>query len=280
MKKVIWLLLAVIAAELCALGIFGADRPSEPESVDMPILLYHHLSEGEAENESTITVRRFREHMEALRAAGYEPVSFEDLRRFVEEGASLPAKPVVITFDDGYESNYTLAWPILEEYGWPATIFVIGVSMGKDTYKDTGEPMLPHFSRVQGEEMEAGGLITVASHGYDLHLVDGLDPAPVRQGVLPLEGETEEEYRAFLESDFRKMEELLGKLPGVLAYPYGQYCDLSEEILSAMGVYATVTIEEHTNTLRRGEPDTLRRMGRYYMTDDITGEALITLLEN
>lgn len=278
MKKAIWLLLAVMAVELCSLAVFRALRPAPPESASVPVLMYHHVTEGAAENDSTITLARFREHMEALRAAGYEPVSFEALRRYVEAGSELPEKPVVITFDDGYESNYTLALPVLEEYGWPATIFVIGVSMGKDTYKDTGEPMLPHFSPAQAEEMEAGGRITIASHGYDLHRVEGLDPAPVRIGALPLEGEKEREYRAFLEGDCRRMEELLGKVPGIFAYPYGEYCQWSEEVLAEQGYYATLTIEERTNTLRRGEPDTLRLLGRYWMTDDITGAELIALL--
>ena len=91
MKKVIWILLAVIAAELCALGCFRAARPSHGESASVPILMYHHLTEDAAENDSTITLRRFREHMDTLRDAGYEPVSFEALRLFVEEGAALLA---------------------------------------------------------------------------------------------------------------------------------------------------------------------------------------------
>lgn len=278
MKKVMWILLGVIAVELCALMLFRSNVPSQRKSVSVPILMYHHVAEETAENESTVTLARFREHMEALRTAGYEPVSFEALRAFVEEGEPLPEKPVVITFDDGYESNYTLARPLLEEYGWPATVFAIGVSMGKDTYKDTGEPMLPHFSPAQAEEMEAGGWITVESHGYDLHQVAELDPEPVRFGALPLEGETEEEYRAFLEADCRQMERLLGKAPGVFAYPYGMYCRWSETILKDLGVYATVTVEERINTLRVGEPDTLRLLGRYTVTEDITGEGLLDLL--
>lgn len=87
----------------------------------------------------------------------------------MEKGEALPEKPVVITFDDGYQSNYEYAYPILKKYGMKATIFVIGSSVGKDEYKDTGLPMLPHFGVSEAREMENSGLISIQSHTYDLH---------------------------------------------------------------------------------------------------------------
>ncbi len=187
---------------------------------------------------------------------------------------------MVITFDDGYESNYTLAYPILKKYGMKATIFVVGVSVGKDTYKDTGISMFPHFSLAQAQEMERSGVITIGSHGYDIHQVAGRDPEPIRQGALQLEGESDWVYADFLKEDCRKMEQLLGKQPGILAYPYGRYSELSENVLREMGIWATVTIEGKTNTLVQGLPQSLRQMGRYYMNESITGQALVDMLES
>ena len=238
----------------------------------------HHLAE-QGQGDDIISVSRFEEQIRALSDAGYTAVSFEDLKAWVEQGTELPEKPVVITFDDGYESNYSLAYPILKKYGMKATIFVIGVSVGKDTYKDTGEAMIPHFSLEQAAEMEQSGLVDVESHGYDIHQVTGRDPEPIRKGVLPLAGESDWDYAEFLKEDCRKMAELLGKTPGVLAYPYGDCSELSEEVLGEMGVWATVTITEKTNTIVRGLPQSLRQMGRYYMKESISGTELLEKLK-
>ena len=259
----------------------GQPQAEVPDVADytasVPILVYHNLAET-GEGSDTMSVERFTQHMAALQEAGYASVTFDDLRRYVEQGTPLPEKPVVITFDDGYESNYTLAYPILQQYNMKATFFVIGVSVGKDTYKDTGQPILPHFSLEQAQEMVASGLITIQSHGYDIHQAAGLEQGPVRQGILPLEGETEEDYIRYLRQDCQKMEELLGYTPGILAYPGGNATELSEVILSEMGIWCTLTIVEKTNTIIQGMPQSLRQLGRYYMKESITAGDLIYLL--
>lgn len=260
-------------------GPYQAEKQEETAyTASVPILMYHNLAE-KGEGSDTMSVSRFAEHMAALRDAGYESVSFEDLQNYVELGTELPEKPVVITFDDGYESNYELAYPILEEYKMKATIFVIGVSVGKDTYKDTGVAMTPHFSLEQAKEMTDSGLVSVQSHGYDLHEVHGRDPEPIRSGALQKEGESEVAYIEMLREDCRSMTELLGYAPEVLAYPYGSCSDLSETILSEMGVDVTLTIVPKTNTLIKGMSQSLRQLGRYYMKEELTASDLLGLLE-
>lgn len=260
----------------------GAPQGQKPDAADytasVPILMYHNLAQ-EGSGKDTISVRRFEEHMTALCDAGYNTVSFEDLRAYVEQGVPLPEKPILITFDDGYESNYTLAYPILQKYSMKATIFVIGVSLGRDTYKDTGQPITPHFSLEQAQEMMASGLISIQSHGNDLHQVSGLDEAPIRSGVLQMDGESEADYIRFLRQDCRQMQQLLGYTPGVLAYPYGAFSQLSEAILNEMGIWATVTINEKCNTIIQGVPQSLRQLGRFYMSEDISAQELLLQIE-
>ncbi len=270
--------------EFVPLGSLPGAPAAEPVGEEVlnrqiPILMYHHLTEDPAKvNNDTVQVKTFRAHMEALKNAGYEAVSFLDLRDFVEKGTALPEKPVVITFDDGYTSNYELAFPILKEYGFKATIFAIGVSIGKDSYKDTGVPMNPHFTLEQAAELEASGLITVASHGYNIHEVEGRDPAPVRMGVLQKEGEPEEDYVAFLQEDHRTMQSLLGDSANIVSYPYGAHTELSEVVLSQMGAYATVTTQPKLNTIVKGLPQSLRQLGRFRVTDDQSAEQLLSMI--
>lgn len=243
----------------------------------VPILMYHHLSE------ETVSGAVLDEHMAALREEGYTSVTMADLRAYVEEGKDLPDKPVVITFDDGYTSNLEIGLPVLEKYDMKATIYVIGCSVGKDTYKDTGEAMTPHFTGEQAREMEETGLITIGSHGYNIHEVKGRDPDPIRHGVLQREDETEAEYVSFLQNDCARfnevMEPFLGRKADILAYPYGQCSPLSEILIARAGVYATVTTIPGVNTLVKGLPQTLRAMNRYDIEAmDLTGEELLDLL--
>ena len=255
----------------------GEPAPEESYTAQVPVLLYHNLGE-ESEGSDTMSTALFEEHLAALREAGYETVTLAQLQDYVETGAPLPEKPVVITFDDGYLSNYQLAWPLLEEYGMEAEIFVVGSSMGRDVYKD-GLPMEPHFSLEQAQEMEASGVISIGSHGWNIHQVAGRDPEPVRSGILPLEGETEEDYIRFLREDCRQMKSLLGEAPTALAYPYGFCSELSERVLADEGIEITFTTQGKTNTLIKGMDQSLRQLGRHYMRGSVTAQDLLALLE-
>lgn len=253
--------------------------PAEDYTAELPILRYHHLVEDGEASGATITAAAFAEQMQALDDAGYTPVDIWQMRDYVEHGGRLPEKPVLITFDDGYESNYTLAYPILKEHGFKATIFAIGVSMGKDTYKDTGKEMIPHFSLEQAREMTESGLITVASHGWDIHEVEGLDPDPIRPGALMREGETEEAYVEFLTRDAQKMQELLGESANFFSYPASKRDDRCLVVLHRAGVFATVAGDGPRTTLIRGLPQCLFDMPRQLVTEDMGGADLIAAIE-
>lgn len=260
-------------------GYWDVPDPDAAEySTQVPILMYHDL-EGDS-----LPAAQMEEQIAALAQAGYTSVTLADLRAYVEQGAELPEKPIVITFDDGYLSNMTYGLPILEKYGMNATIFVIGCSVGKDTYKDTGVAMRPHFSLEQAREMMDTGLITIGSHSYDFHEVEGRDPDPIRQCILRREDETEEAYAAFLREDCRRQNELLRPILGgdvdILAYPYGAHETLSEILLQEAGIYATVTISPGINTIVKGIPQSLLCMNRFNIDESMTGEGLLALLEN
>ena len=252
-------------------------------TAQVPILLYHALDET-GEGEMSVTPETFRAHMEALSAAGYTAVSLQDLYDYVYHKRSLPEKPVVITFDDGYASNYEIAYPILRELDLPATIFVIGVSVGKDTYKDTGHPMTPHFGWEEAREMIASGLITIGTHTYDLHQWPPFEPegARLRENVLPWPGESEADYAAAYTADLsralREIEAETGEPCLALAYPYGLSAQETWALTEEMGIPITVGTEPVVNTLVRGLPQSLLNLGRFTI-DDIPAEELLALLE-
>lgn len=248
---------------------------------ELPVLMYHHIAE-EGDGGVTISAECFEEQIAALSEGGYTAVSLEDLYAYVEEGTPLPDKPILITFDDGYESNYEIAWPILEKYDMKAVIFTIGVSVGKDTYKDTGTAITPHFSYEEAREMVASGTISIQSHTYDMHQSAQLDEAPARTSAVPLEGESEEAYmEAFLsdmEQSISEIEEGVGEPVTAMAYPNGEYTTLSQALCAELGLKATFTTEARTNVLIKGLPQCLYGMGRYNV-EEISGEALLDLIQ-
>ena len=251
-------------------------------SAQVPILMYHHLSE-DVTNSEMVSPEQFEAQIRALSEAGYTGVSFDELQAYVLRGAPLPEKPVVITFDDGYESNYTLAYPILQKYNMKAAIFVIGVSFGKDHYKDTDYAITPHFGAAEAAEMAASGLISIQSHTYDMHQWPPYESgSAVRENILPLPGEGEEAYVQALTEDFTRsralLEDAAGQPVDVLAYPAGQYSTLAQVTLQSLGVHVTLSTNPGVNTVVRGLPQTLYAMLRFGITEDVTPEALLDMI--
>ena len=251
-------------------------------STQVPILMYHHLSE-DVTNSEMVSPEQFEVQIRALSEAGYTGVSFDELQAYVLRGEPLPEKPVVITFDDGYRSNYTLAYPILQKYGMKATIFAVGVSFGTDHYKDTDYAITPHFGAAEAAEMTASGLISIQSHTYDMHQWPPYETgSAVRENILQLSSESEEAYVQALTEDFTRSRALLegatGRPVDVLAYPAGQYSTLTQVTLQSLGVHVTLSTNPGINTVVKGLPQTLYAMLRFGITEDVSPEALLDMI--
>lgn len=95
----------------------------------VPTLMYHHvqpLEDAKAKNQTSLTVApdTFRNQMEYLRSRGYTTIKPSDLIAFFDAATPLPGKPILLTFDDGYEDLGSVAAPILHEFGFQATAFI------------------------------------------------------------------------------------------------------------------------------------------------------------
>ena len=258
--------------------------PDETVSRDVPVLMWHNLAE-ESSGDMTISVDTFCAQIEALHEAGFKTVSLQQLYDYVHLGTELPEKPIVLTFDDGYFSNYEYAFPILQEYDMQATIFAIGVSVGKDTYKDTDHAMTPHFGADEAREMVDSGLISVQSHTFDMHQWPPFEDgnAQVRETLLPFDGEADADYEAAVEADFAESRELLESITGqpvnALAFPEGAYVTLTQDALRSAGAELTFTTVRAVNTVVKGLPQSLCAMPRFGMTESTDMTALVAELE-
>ena len=117
----------------------------------VPILMYHNI--GQQKDILSVPPEAFLRHMKFLRDYRYNVISLGELVDLMAENKQIPAKTVVVTFDDGRDNNYTNAFPILKEYGIPATMFVIPNHSTWEGY----------LTKPQLKEMAASG-IDIGSH--------------------------------------------------------------------------------------------------------------------
>ena len=100
----------------------------------IPVLNYHQINDQD-HNALTVPVAEFEREMAYLKADGYTSITPEQLSDHLKYGQPLPEKPVLITFDDGYRDNYVNAFPILQKYGFTASIFLVSDFMDRfDNY--------------------------------------------------------------------------------------------------------------------------------------------------
>ena len=122
----------------------------EPGEVDIPILLYHHIDERTPASRYFLSPVKFEDQMRLLQRWGYTSIPISLLIEALTEGAYLPPRPVIITFDDGNRDVYTHAYPILERFGFSGVVYVIAGQIGVGKY------------------MSARQLRQLAKHGWEI----------------------------------------------------------------------------------------------------------------
>ncbi|MDI3257975.1 MAG: polysaccharide deacetylase family protein [Kyrpidia sp.] len=241
------------------------------------VLMYHHIDPRE--DPMTISPSRFSDQMDALQRGGYHVIGMDKLLDFAVDGEPVPDNAVVITFDDGYESFYRYAYPILKNHHFSATNFIIVKAT------DSPDPnALPHLTWAEMRQMREDGM-RFGSHTYDLHHMAAVNASGLLQPALAhpifLRGkgrvETEREYEERVRNDLalaqERLDAELGKQPRVLAFPYGAYNDTVVEIGRSLGIQLFFTVKEGFN---RPKHTVLDRINAG--TPTLTGDGLLDLL--
>lgn len=197
----------------------------------VPVLNYHQVND---KNFSPLTfqVDHFRKQMDYLKANGYNTITMDQLDAYLTKNAPLPKKPVLITFDDGYQDNYENAFPILKERGFKATIFMIADNIDKPRFLSSNEL----------KELDANG-IAIESHTFSHKPLTTLSDSQVKEELS--------KSRAILGS-------LLHKDIKYLAYPEGKVNDHVVAMAKENGYSLAFTVGP--GNTKRGE--TLQRLSR------------------
>ena len=151
------------AAVLAASVGFVAQRRCA-EGREIPVLMYHGVEEDPGTDVWTVSAAEFRAQMQSLRDRGYTPILPEDIARVRRGWGWLPRKPVVITFDDGFQNNHTVAEPILRELGMKAICYLILGHIEDTDATRTSYRGHPNLTWEEVREMQKAGTFSFGIH--------------------------------------------------------------------------------------------------------------------
>lgn len=168
---------------------------------EVPILCYHQIrnwtaSDSKGAKDYIIPEATFRSHLKLLADSGYTTILPNQLYDYLAFGKPLPAKPVMLTFDDTDDDQYTIAAPEMKKYGFKGVFFIMTVSINRPRY----------MTAEQIKQLSQDGHI-IESHTWDHHSVKGY--------------ETDEDYLLQIEKPQKRIEEITGNPSIHFAYPFG-----------------------------------------------------------
>jgi len=206
----------------------------------VPVLCYHHFDE-DCHSSLCTPISLFEEHMRYLKEEGYRVIPMRDLPGFLNYEKALPEKAVVLTIDDGYRSAYDIAYPILQKYGFTATLFIytdfVGVSSSALTWD--------HLRAMKKGGFEVGS-----------HTLSHCDLTKAR------EGEDMDAYLARVVREIRVskqiIDEHLDQDTLYLAFPYGEYNQRILSLCEELGYKLGFSVKRGGNPFF-SDPLTLRR---------------------
>lgn len=156
----------------------------------VPVIMYHKVDGNSATSRLSVSPESFEKQMRFLKNQRYNVVKLEDLADIIRKN-KIPPKTIAITFDDGYESNYTNAFPVLKKVGLHATIFIIPALVGTEGYLNWNQII----------EMSESGFVGIGSHTMThpwlpTQPVQKLDPE-IRDSKIAIENRLNKEAAAF-----------------------------------------------------------------------------------
>ncbi|MDQ6770586.1 MAG: polysaccharide deacetylase family protein [Gemmatimonadota bacterium] len=189
----------------------------------------------------------FEEQLAELKRRNYQSITLEQWIAYREKRGRLPHRPIIITFDDGYQSTYHTAWPILRRYGFSATVFLVAGLVGKTNAWDVDERQEPLLNESQIRAMQSGA-ITFGSHTQSHR---ALTRIPVDEAARELADSR------------RNLESLLDRPVTALCYPFAKQNSTIRRLARGAGYSAAVIGRGGTNrvwtdqyALRRIKVDT------------------------
>lgn len=269
------LLIVCLAAGTVIIGAkFEESLSAEAETeagIELPVIMYHGLLKDPAmQGKYVISPDLFEQDLQYLQSNGFETVCIKELVNYVNGKGTLPEKPILLTFDDGFYNNYYYAYPLAKKYNMKIVIAPVGAYTDKATAENDPHATYSYLSWKDIKEMADSGLVEFQNHTYDLH-----SNKAGRAGTKRVAGESEEEYKNLLMKDLgsmqKKLQECLGETPQCFVYPFGAISEGEPDIIKEMGFRCTLTCESRMNTIEKN-PECLYGLGRYLRVPDLSSK--------
>ncbi|MBR1442179.1 MAG: polysaccharide deacetylase family protein [Firmicutes bacterium] len=270
--------LAAAVLLLTAVFMYRIEMTEAESTVELPVIMYHNITEKyNMTGKYAILKTQFENDLKYIKENGYTTVSAKELIDHAQNGTSLPEKPIMITFDDGYESFYAYAYPLLREYDMKAIMSVIGAYADLHTQKEDHNLDYSHLTWYEIDEMAESGYVEIGNHTYDMHKNKG-----GRKGCNIKYGESETSYRKALFDDLLHLQNDLkthiGKETEIFAYPYGAICKESVPVINDLGFKVVFTCTEKKNVLS-GSSEELLHLGRFNRANGESSKAFFSRVE-
>ena len=231
------------------------------------VLCYHDIRDdlrgtiASSPESTAIDTRELVKHFSWLQKNGYQPISLQQIIDARSGRTPLPARAVLLSFDDGYESTYTKVFPLLKQFHFPALVALVGDWMETTPQQNTHvAPGTRFLNWNQVREMQASGLVEIASHSYGLHQgvqanpQGNLLPAATSHHYFPAKTQYESDtaYADRIKQDLTRnatlIERQTGHRPRSMVWPYGAYNQLIAGWADAAGMPINLTLDGGPNT--------------------------------
>lgn len=229
-KKMLQLVFAtfliIVIGRIYANRIY-ANTKLQPNKVT--VLMYHHVIPQEyikgvmENNNAVLSLEIFEEQMKYLHENDYNIITLKELQEYIYNDKIIPDNSILITFDDGYKSNFTYVYPVLKGYNFKGTIFLI-TSAIQETYEETFVQEKLQFASIK-ELKECSDVFTYGDHTYKFHKKD----TETNKAFMVLK--SEEDIRADIKASSLIMSKYIDEDTKAFAYPYGAYTKTSQQVL-------------------------------------------------
>lgn len=280
----VMLSLFLILAAIVTAGIVSeADSPgyvgtnTQPE-VRLPIIMYHQVTDNpKLWSKYAVSSAQLEEDFKYIKEKGYTAITMAQLISYFEGKGDIPEKPIIISFDDGYESFVTFVEPLLEKYDMRAVLAIIGSAADLFTKVEDHHLDYSHLSWPQIEALSKNPRVELQNHTYDMHT-----DTKGRKGCMRKAGESLVHYEAAIRADIVKQQNLIyehtGRKPDTMVFPFGAFSDETIEIVKSMGFKAVFTCRERVNYIKSGE-SSLYSLGRFNRAHGKNAEEFFKCIE-
>jgi len=215
----------------------------------IPVLCYHNIRKNPGKEDLLwISEARLNQQMKMLSDSGYHTILPDQLYYYVNTGATLPAKPILLSFDDTHAEDFSMVAPILARYGYKGVFFTMTVCIGKNGF------------------MTAAEIKTLSDSG---HIIGG--HTWNHPNITTVKGK---EWEQQIDKPKLLLEKITGKTVNYFAYPYGAWNDTAIMELKKRGINAAFQL-----TGKQSEKEPLFTIRRLMISGSWTGVELLKRME-